>query len=160
MLRIGNNRGRLGNRRGSAMLEMALGSTILVTMFTGAFQYGYIFYQYNALYNAVDAGAHYAALQTYTTGCNTPIPTALTTSVQNMVVYGNPGGTGSSVLPGLGTTNVVFTMYGTGTCSSTWAPTAVSVNITGYTINGIFGSFTATGKPMIEYPFLGLYQPD
>ena len=49
------------------MIEFALGSTILVSVFTGTFQYGFIFYQYNALFNAVNNGAHFGALQVYDT---------------------------------------------------------------------------------------------
>ena len=45
---------RFGSRAGSSMVEFALGSGVLVAAFTFTFQYGFIFYQYNALFNAVN----------------------------------------------------------------------------------------------------------
>ena len=147
------------------MVEFALGSGILVAAFTYTFQYGYIFYQYNALFNAVDNAAHYAALYPYDASCETP-SSAFTTAVDNMVVYGNTAGTGNPVLTGLTTANVSITvsrLSGTGntcgTVSSTFYPGTFQVSIVNYTINAVFGSFTANGKPSVTYPFLGLYSP-
>jgi Flp pilus assembly protein TadG len=154
-------RRRWGSRAGSAMLEFALGSGILVTVFASAFQYGYFFYQYNALENAVANGAHYGALRPYNTQCSTP-STEYTTAVKNMVVYGDPTGTNtSSVIPNLATSNVSITMSPTqATCpTATWTPTTVNVKITGFTINAIFGSFTANNKPSVTYLYQGIFSP-
>ena len=52
-----------GNReRGSAMVEFALSATLIVSFFAGVFQFGYSFYAYNALEEAVRGGARYASL--------------------------------------------------------------------------------------------------
>jgi len=148
-----------GSRAGSAMVEFALGSTILVTVFTSAFQYGYIFYQYNALQNAVINGAHYAAQYRYDSTTSTP-SSSFKTKVQNMVVYGDPTGTTTTpVLKNLATTNVnlTVTMLGSGTALT---PSAMTVSISGYTIDAIFGSFTCTNKPSVTYAYQGIFSPN
>src|SRR5258708_37326780 len=50
-------RNRRKNRRGSAVLEFALGSGILMAAFSGTYPFGYTFLQYNNLENAVTRGA-------------------------------------------------------------------------------------------------------
>ncbi len=152
---------RWGSRAGSAMVELALGSTILVTVFTSAFQYGYIFYQYNGLENAVANGAHYAALRPYEKQCSTPSDT-YSNAVKNMVVYGDPTGTNTTpVVKNLATSNVTLTISPTqATCPTvTWTPTTVNVKITGFTIDAIFGSFTANNKPSVTYEYQGIFSP-
>ncbi len=76
---------RWGGRQGSAMVEFAIGSTVLVTVFASAFQYGYIFYQFNALENAVINGARYGAQYRYSSQTSTP-SSDYSTNVPNMVV--------------------------------------------------------------------------
>ncbi len=149
---------RWGGRAGSAMVEFALGSTILVTVFASAFQYGYIFYQYNALENAVINGAHYASQYRYTSLTSTPSGT-FTTNVKNMVVYGDPTGTNTTpIVKNLATTNVNLTvgMLGSGT---NLVPSSMTVFITGFTIDGLFGSFTCTNKPAVTYAYQGIFSP-
>ncbi len=152
---------RLGSRAGSAMVEFALGSTILVTVFASAFQYGYMFYQYNELENAVANGAHYAALRPYNTQCSTPSD-AYRDAVKNMVVYGDPTGTAAAVVvKNLATSNVTLTIAPTQTtCPTlTWTPSTVNVKITSFTIDAIFGSFTANNKPSVTYQYQGIFSP-
>ena len=141
------------------MVEFALGSMLLVTAFTGTFQYGFIFYQYNTLFNAVNNGAHFGALQIY--DVNTTAPSnAFKNAVKNMVVYGDPTGANTTpVVKGLGTGNVTVTIGSIGS-GNTFTPTSVTVAITGYTINGVTGTYTLTGKPAVTYPFQGMYCPD
>jgi len=160
---------RWRSRAGSAMLEFAVGWFVMTTGFTAAFQYGYEFYQYNSLFKSVNNAARYAALYPYDATCTTP-STTYSTNVKNMVVYGNSTGTGSPVLTGLATTNVNLKVAGIGDCAAgTWAPTSVTVTIGGkdasntqvptYTVNAVFGSFVIDGKPIVQYPYQGVYQP-
>jgi Flp pilus assembly protein TadG len=151
---------RFGSRAGSSMLEFALGSGILVTVFTATFQYGYVFYQYNTVLNAVNNGAHFGAMQIYDSSSSSPSNT-FTTAVKNMVVYGDPTGTNTTpVVKGLATSNVTITIGSVGSAGTTFTPTSVTVAITGYTINGVTGKYTLTGKPAVTYPFQGMYCPD
>ena len=153
---------RWGSRAGSAMVEFALGSGILVTVFTSAFQYGYIFYQYNSLENAVANGAHYASLRPYNAQCSSPSDTTYSDAVKNMVVYGDPTGTNTTpVVKNLATSNVTVAISPTQTtCPTvTWTPSTVNVKITGFTIDAIFGSFTANNKPSVTYVYQGIFSP-
>jgi len=125
---------------------------MLVSVFSGVFEFGYSFYIYNNLVAAVDNGARYAAYRTYDSGTNAP-STAFSDAVKNMVVYGQPTTGTKSVAPGLTTGNVVLTPIFTN-----GVPTGMQVNLSGYTLNAVFKTFTLT-KPVATYPFLGVYAP-
>jgi Flp pilus assembly protein TadG len=140
------------NQRGNVMVEFAIGAGILVTVFTGVFEFGYAFYVYNNLVAAVDNGARYAAYLTYDSSTTTPSST-FNSAVQNMVVYGQPATGTKTVAPGLATSNVVLTPIFTNT-----VPTGMQVSLTGYTLNAVFTTFTLN-KPVVTYPFLGVYAP-
>jgi len=141
------------------MLEFALGSGILVTVFVSTFQYGYFFYQYNLLVNAVNNGAHFAAMQVYDSNTTTP-SSSWTTAVQKMVLYGDPtGGTSTLQAKNLTTSNISITVGSVGS-GATFTPTSFTVAITGYNIDGVTGKYVLTGKPAVTYPFQGMYCPD
>src|SRR5271167_2018146 len=92
-------------RRGSAILEFAVATTILVPLLVGTFQFGYTLYVYNNLDSAVRGGARYASLRSYDSATATPSP-AFSSAVKNMVIFGNPEGTGLPVAAGIGAANV------------------------------------------------------
>ena len=140
-------------RRGNAMIEFAIGAGVLTSVFAGTFQFGYTFYQYNLLKNAVSDGARYACLRTYDSSTSTP-SSAFQTAVQNMVVYGDPGGGSSPVAPGLATSNVNLNVTFTNS-----VPTAMTVSITGYTIGAVFDTTTLNNKPSVTYAYQGIYSP-
>src|SRR5262245_35466328 len=137
-------------QRGSSMVEFALGSFVLMSAFTGTFQWGYTFYIYNNLQNAVNDGAKYAALRVYESNSATP-SNCFTTAVQDMVAYGDPSGNSTTpVAPRLAPSQV--------TVAATFAngvPSHLTVGINGYTINAVMGTATLTNKPQMTYPFLG-----
>jgi len=140
-------------QRGNIMIEFAIGAGVLTSIFAGTFQFGYTFYQYNLLKNAVSDGARYASLRTYDSNSSTP-SSAFQTAVQNMVVYGDPGGGSSPVAPGLATSNVNLNVTFTNS-----VPTAMTVSITGYTIGAVFGTTTLSNKPSVTYAYQGIYAP-
>ena len=141
------------NRDGNAMIEFAIGSGVLVAAFTGTFQFGYTFLQYNNLENAVARGARYASLVPYDSATTTP-SAAFRTAVQNMVLYGTPTAGTSPVLPGLTTGNVNLTVTFTN-----GIPSGMTVSISGYTINSVFATTTLTNKPQITYTYQGIWSP-
>ena len=140
-------------RRGNVMIEFAVGVGVLAAVFTGTFQFGYTFYQYNTLKNAVSDGARYASLRPYDSSTATP-SNAFRDAVRNMVVYGDPAGGTAPIAPGLATSNV--TLQPTFTSG---VPTAMTVSINGYTISAVVASTTLTNKPSVTYPYLGVYSP-
>ncbi len=97
------------------MVEFALSATLLTSVFTGVFQYGYSMYMYNALVEAVRAGTRYASLANISNSGDGSIPSAFSTAVKNMVVYGtpSPGNSPTPVVPNLGTGQVAVSVdYG------------------------------------------------
>jgi Flp pilus assembly protein TadG len=136
------------------MVEFAIGATVLVLLFTGIFQYGYTFYVYNCLQNAVRAGARYASRETYDSASSTP-SSNFASSVKNMVIYGDPNATsGATVVPGLTNANVGLTVTFT-----SGVPRKMTVAITGYTLNAVLKTFTLTNKPQATMPFVGIWAP-
>src|SRR5690242_18757093 len=103
---------RLGSRRGNALVEFALASFILIPMFFGAFQFGYTFYVYNLLCSQIRAAARYGSIRTFNAGNNSSI-TAFSTAVKNVVLYGNPDGSGTLIEPGITAANVEVLLLGT-----------------------------------------------
>ncbi len=150
------------NREGSVMLEFAIGSGVLIAAFTGTFQFGYSFLQYNNLENAVARGARYASLVPYDSINDTPSD-VFKTAVQNMVLYGSPTAGTSPVLPGLTTDNVNLTVKFTSGVPSAMTvsvgPSAAHPNVSSYTINAIFGTRTLTNKPQVTYTYQGIWAP-
>jgi Flp pilus assembly protein TadG len=140
-------------RRGNAILEFAVASSILVPLFAGVFQFGYTLYIYNNLDSAVRGGARYASMRSYDSA--TPSPSAaFTKAVGNMVVYGNPDGTGQPVAPGLSLANVQVLPNMNGA-----APESVTVQIAGYTVNAVFTTFRFNAKPSVTFPYSGTPEP-
>jgi Flp pilus assembly protein TadG len=143
----------LRNRKGSVMVEFAIGVGVMLAAFTGTFQFGYTFLQYNNLQNAVARGARYASLVPYDSPNATP-SAAFKTAVQNMVLYGTPTAGATPVLPGLGTGNVNLTVTFTN-----GIPALMTVSISGYTIDSIFAKSALTNKPQVMFAYQGIWSP-
>jgi len=105
------------NERGSTLVEFAIGATVFMTVMFAVLEFGRALWVHNALTDAARRGARYATLNT----------AANESQVKNVVVYGNPNGTGSPMLNNLSTTNVDVTYSGFGLNDGT-----VSVSITDY----------------------------
>jgi Flp pilus assembly protein TadG len=145
--------------RGSALIEFALSFFLLFSVFAGIFQFGYSFYVYNVLVTAVREGARYASLKPYDSTTTTPTST-FQTAVQNMVVYGDayPGQEAKPVVAGLTKGNV--TVVPTGGASGTLTvPTQITVSITNFKVDAVFGSWTLTNKPNVTFPYTGILTP-
>jgi Flp pilus assembly protein TadG len=143
----------LRNRRGNVMIEFAIGSGVMLAAFTGTFQFGYTFLQYNNLQNAVARGARYASLVPYDSPDNKP-SAAFTTAVQNMVLYGSTTAGATPVLPGLTASNINLTVT-----FANKIPAVMTVSISGYTIDSIFAKNTLTTKPQVAYVYQGIWSP-
>src|SRR4029077_2486257 len=90
------------SQRGNALLEFALGFSLLWALFAGVYQFGYTFFIYNRLMTAVTNAAAVGSKLTYDTG-NT---SQFTDAVTNMVLYGSTTAGTSSIVPGLSSSNV------------------------------------------------------
>jgi Flp pilus assembly protein TadG len=141
------------NSDGNAMLEFALGSGVLAAAFTGTFQFGYTFLQYNNLENAVARGARHASLAPYDSPSTTP-SAAFETAVKNMVLYGSPTAGETPVLPRLTPENIHLTVT-----FKDGVPSAMAVSVTGYTVDAVFTVTTFTMKPQVTYAYQGIWTP-
>lgn len=133
-----SSRRRRVTQGGSVMLEFALAFMMLFGFFAGIFQFGYTFYAYNTLVNAVRQGARYASGRPHDAGFEN--------AVQNQVVYGNPSPPAGAkpMLDGLTTGNVAVR----------FTSTEVTVAITKFQINAVFSTITLSDRPKISFPVL------
>ena len=123
-------------RAGSALIEFA-GSLILITaLFTGVFQFSYALSNYQALVNAVRAGARYASLQ--------PPSPEVARSVRNIVVYGDPAPPANAkpVASGLTPDNVELILDSR----------TVTVSLRGFELGSIFSKIRLDGRPTVTFP--------
>ena len=134
------------SERGNALLEFALGFSILWALFAGIYQFGYSFYVYNTMLTSVGNAAELGSKMTYDTGS----PSTYTTALQNMVVYGSTTAGTTPIVPGLSTSNVTVTVNPAG-----GIPTDVTIKINNYTIDAVFTTFTFNGKPRGTAVYMG-----
>jgi Flp pilus assembly protein TadG len=130
---------RRKSERGNAMLEFALGFSLLWMLFAGVYQIGYAYYIYDRLTVATADAVQLGSRLTY----DTSNPSAFSTSLTNMVLYGSETAGTYPVVPNLGAGNVAVHTY----TNASGIPHYVTVNITGYTINALFTSFSLPNKP-------------
>lgn len=114
MLRIKHCR---NNERGSTLVEFSIGVTVFLTAMFGVMEFGRALWVHNALTDAARRGARYATMHS---------PNDVD-GVKNVVVYGDPTGSGQPMLNNLTTANVNVTYNNFGLNDGT-----VSVSITNY----------------------------
>lgn len=114
------------DERGIQLVELAIVLPIFVILFAATAEFGRYFYEYTTLSKASRAGARYLA----TAAVNATEDAA----AKNIVVYGNPAGTGSPVLYGLTPANVTITRQG----GVPVLPQTVNVAITGIKHQSLF----------------------
>lgn len=145
------------SRRGSVFVELALCSTVLMLLFTGTLQFGYSFYLYNSLVNAVRGGARYASMATISNQGNGVLSSAYIDAVRKTVVFGSPTAPVDSmpIIPGLTTSNVDVSVG----FDAQYVPRTVTIKINTFTIDAIVKQFVISDKPSLKMPFLGQYCP-
>ncbi|MBS0417239.1 MAG: pilus assembly protein [Proteobacteria bacterium] len=118
------------SQRGTAMAEFVIGAPILLLLLYAVVELGRALVQFSLLTDATrDAGRFLAskALQGTTGVVN--VSGADSGSARNLVVFGNPGGTGTPLLPGLNVGQVTIS-------SDASNNVAISVN---YPYQSLFG---------------------
>ena len=139
------------------MIELAISAAVMVSCLGGTVQFGYTFYIYNELVSAVGNGGRYAAMRTYRSASPVDIEKGKA-AIRNMVVYGD-------ARPAPGTPPQVANLRPE-QVRVDWIkdesgdkPGFVDVSIADYTVDAAFGIFRFTGRPAVEYPFVGRYAP-
>lgn len=114
------------DERGAQLVELAIVLPLFLVMFAATAEFGRFFYEYTTLAKATRAGTRYLI--------TAPSSVKSDTEARNIVVYGNPAGTGTPLVSGLTTSNVVVTRLG----GVPVLPKTVTVSITGYKYKPIF----------------------
>ena len=144
------------SQKGHAMIELAVSATVMVTFLAGTFQFGYTFYVYNQLVNAVGNGARYAAQRTYRAATGQDVDRG-NQAIKNLVVYGDaqPAPGAAPMVANLKPehVDVRWVLNGDG------APAGVDVAIRGYAVDAAFQVFSFEGRPSVEFPYVGRYAP-
>jgi len=130
---------RRKSERGNALLEFALGFSLLWMLFSGVYQIGYAYYIYDRLTVATADAVQLGSRLPYDTGS----PSTFSTALKNMVLYGSETAGTYPIVPNLTAANVAVDPH----LDSNGIPRYVTVNITGYTINALFTSFSLPNKP-------------
>lgn len=125
--------------RGAQLAELAIVLPLFLMMFGAAAEFGRYFYEYTTLDKATRAGSRYLA--------TAAVNGSEDARARNIVVYGNPEGTGTPVISGLTTANVIITRMG----GVPTLPQTVTVQISGYKYQPVFD----LGK-LIKVPSLSL----
>ena len=123
-----------GDEQGLQLVEAAIVIPIFLLLFAATAEFGRFFYEYTTLAKAARVGSRYLA--------TAPLTTAEKDIAKNIIVYGNPAGTGSPVLTGLSTSHVQITQAG----GVAVIPNTVTIQIVGYEYEPIFdlGLLTAS----------------
>ena len=131
----------MNNRqRGVAIVEFALILPLMLLMTFIVTEYSRALYQYNTLTKSVRDAARFLSMQS---------PGSEMAKAKNLVVYGNPAGTGTPLALGLATSNVpdpVWQVTGTSPVINT-----VTVRITGYTFVPLFAQVFGVNFGNITY---------
>lgn len=114
------------DERGAQLVELAIVLPLFLIMFAATAEFGRFFYEYTTLAKATRAGTRYLI--------TAPSKAASDAEAKNIVVYGNPAGTGTPIVSGITTANVVVTRAG----GVPVLPKTVSVSISGYKYKPIF----------------------
>lgn len=109
-------------QQGVALVEFALVLPILLMMTCIVTEFGRAYYQYNTITKSVREAARYLSVRA---------PGVDIDKAKNIVVYGNPSGTGTPLVPGLSISNVSIPDWGTAGSYPTF--NTVSVVVTNYT---------------------------
>jgi len=139
------------------MIELAISAAVMVSCLGGTVQFGYTFYIYNELVSAVGNGGRYAAMRTYRSASPADIEKGKA-AIRNMVVYGDarPAPGKPPQVANLRPEQVRVDWIKD---ESGDKPGFVDVSIADYTVDAAFGMFRFTGRPAVEYPFVGRYAP-
>lgn len=121
------------DERGIQLVEAAIVVPIFLVLFAATAEFGRYFYEYTTLAKAARGGARYLS--------TSEVGTVGDTAAKNLVVFGNPAGTGSPLLPNLAPSHVVITREG----GVPVLPEKVTVKIVGYQHQPIFNLGALTG---------------
>jgi len=149
-----------GARRGSAIVEWAISSLVVVPLLLAALQAGHTFYIYNLLSSQVRDGVRYASRRTFRCADTASIA-KFKTDVSNVARFGNPQGTGPLLEPGLSADQIKVEIKAKNGADAgpRNAPAHVIVSTANYSVEALYKELSFSGKPFLQFPYLGNYAP-
>ena len=117
------------DEQGVQLLELAIVLPVLLLLFGAVAEFGRYFYEYTTVAKGARVGARYLISKSATSNV-----TNWEALAKNIVVYGNPAGTGDPILPGMTTANVDVQYQG-GTAG---VPETIKVSIVNYKHQPLF----------------------
>jgi Flp pilus assembly protein TadG len=140
-------------QQGLAMVEFTLVLPVMLLLLLAFCEFGRLLYQYNILLQASrDANRFVASNAWNSTIGAVALSSTLQTQTKNVAVYGVPANTGTAVLSGLTTGNVVVAPVGIDhvrvTITYTFCPVIGGGNCAG-SIPGFFGNPIALSIPLV-----------
>ena len=126
------------DEQGIQLVELAIVLPIFLLLFGAVAEFGRFFYEYTTVAKAARVGARYLS--------TAKVSSVEDARVKNLVVYGNFAGTGTPILSGLSTSNVVITRQG----GAPTVPQTVKIQITGFTHQPIFDLGKLTKTPSLS----------
>lgn len=119
------------NERGLQLVELAIALPVMILLFAAVAEFGRYFQEYTTLAKGSRVAVRYLATAR-TNGLDD-------LAAQNLVVYGNMAGTGSPIVPGLDTSNVLITRRNAaGSPVSGGIPNTVTIEISNFKHSPLF----------------------
>jgi len=140
-------------QQGLAMVEFTLVLPVLLLLMLAFGEFGRMLYQYNVLLQASRDADRFVASQAWdSTLGKVALSDTLQTQTKNVAVYGVPANTGTAVVSGLTTGNVVVAAVGADhvrvTITYTFCPVIGGGNCAG-SLPGFFGNPIALSIPLV-----------
>ena len=140
-------------QQGLAIVEFTLVLPVLLLLLLAFGEFGRMLYQYNLLLQASRDADRFVASQAWDSTLGAvAVSNALLTQTKNVAVYGVPANTGTAVMSGLTTGNVVVAAVGTDhvrvTITYTFCPVIGGGNCTG-SLPGFIGNQIALSIPLV-----------
>ena len=123
---------------GIQLVELAIVMPVFLLLFGATAEFGRFFYEYTTVAKAARVGSRYLI--------SAAVNSAQDTAAKNLVVYGNAAGTGSPILSGLTTGNVVITRQG----GVPVLPQTVTVQIVGFKHQPLFDLGLMINSPSLS----------
>jgi Flp pilus assembly protein TadG len=123
---------------GIQLVELAIVMPVFLLLFGATAEFGRFFYEYTTVAKAARVGTRYLT--------SAAVNTTQDTTAKNLVVYGNAAGTGSPILSGLTTDNVVITRQG----GVPVLPQTVTVQIVGFKHQPLFDLGLMINSPSLS----------
>ena len=140
-------------QQGLAMVEFTLVLPVLLLLMLAFGEFGRMLYQYNLLLQASRDADRFVAGQAWNSTLGmVSLSSTLLTQTKNVAVYGVPANTGTAVVSGLTTGNVVVAAVGSDhvrvTITYTFCPVIGGGNCTG-SLPGFVGNSIALSIPLV-----------